>query len=140
MKMLTIRQPHVGAIFLGLKPWETRSKPTSYRGRLGLHAAGRPDVDRLAMLGLERSGWERAMADRFTRGRSNLWTMGAIIGIAELVDCVPTTEVPQSERDWGDFSPGRWAWRVAPVRLLDVPIPAAGSLSFWTHDMPGEFR
>ena len=47
MKVITIKQPHAGAIFTTpiLKAYETRSWATSYRGPLAIHAGKRLDDD-----------------------------------------------------------------------------------------------
>ena len=40
MRGLIIREPWIGMILAGQKSWEMRSKPTSYRGRVGLIRKG----------------------------------------------------------------------------------------------------
>lgn len=70
---------------------------------------------------------------------------GALIAIADLIDCVPTNsltvgalDTPRSpdekdiklyvwtERQMGDFTPGRFGWILANVRRFAEPIPFAG--------------
>ena len=90
---------------------------------------------------------------------------GAIIATCELIDCVPTVhpgianepgkpwftgahkgvgqhyyEVPppqdSNEFAFGDYSPGRFAWLLADVKLLPRPIPCKGALGLWRVDAP----
>jgi len=77
---------------------------------------------------------------------------GAIIAVADLVDVRPICDgvreygmhLPDGERIWpltdqerafGDYSPGRFAWLLANIRPLAVPVPAKGALGLWT--VPG---
>src|SRR5581483_11375383 len=115
MKILTIRQPYVAAIFAGLKTFETRGKPTTYRGPLGIHSAARPY--------LPTRGGVIVGADQLMRTADPRSVVpGCIIGMVELVGCVHAEDVPKRQRVWGDFSPGRWAWQVENQRLLPTPI------------------
>jgi hypothetical protein len=36
-----------------------------------------------------------------------------------------------SEKAFGDYTPGRYAWLLADVRRLPEPIPARGALGLW---------
>jgi len=134
MKCLTIRQPHVAAIFAGLKPFETRTWSTNYRGPLAIHAAVNLDRDKLFdwMNGVWPDWAERLMRKGFD-ARST--AIGAVVGTVELVSCVPVEIIPRSARDWGDFSPGRWAWRLRDHHLLDEPVLARGRLGLWNWDV-----
>jgi hypothetical protein len=65
------------------------------------------------------------------------WTLnlptGALIGIVNVVDCVPTrrpigdTAANDDDRQCGDFSAGRFAWKRIEFRLFDQPIPYRGA-------------
>lgn len=155
MKALSLWQPHVAAIALELKPWETRGWSTEYRGPLALHAAKRAwdDID----------DWHAEASQRMTqRCRDLMWTLkptieeehcrraakdllsrvlvfGAVVCTAELVDCVPTSllrgRIPPDEEFWGDFSDGRYAFKLRNVRLLDKPVPWRGQQGFFDVDL-----
>lgn len=125
---LTLTQPWAEAVALGHKQWETRSWTTRYRGLLAIHAAqGFPDSAR------KFAEQERALGRIPAR-----IARGAIIATARLVDVRPTDEVAIEvsglERHLGDFSPGRWAWKLADVVRLEEPIGARGSLGLWRPD------
>lgn len=115
MKVITIKQPHVAAIFARLKRYETRAWQTSYRGELGIHAARTVDLD----------------AQHLDYDSDSL---GAIVGVVELVACIPTSDV-RTFRDWGDFSRGRFAFELRRPRALATPIPVRGQLGIW--NFPG---
>ncbi len=128
MRVLTITQPWAELVASGAKEWETRSWTTSYRGLVAIHAAkGYP-------------GYARDFASaEFTLGRlSKRIALGAIIAVAELVGVRRADEVALEvsalERLYGDYSPGRFAWRLANVRRLTEPIGARGALSLWTPE------
>jgi hypothetical protein len=155
MKALSLWQPHVAAIALELKPWETRSWSTEYRGPLALHAAKRAwdDID----------DWHGDASTRLTQRCSELITtvcpevdpehhrrarkylhervllFGAVICIADLVDCVRTEwirgKIPPEHEFWGDFSDGRYAFKLKNVRLLDRAIYYRGQQGFFDVDL-----
>jgi hypothetical protein len=82
--------------------------------------------------------------------------LGAIVATAELVGCHRMTgrtsidrqivaaqykkngqtfEVAGNELLFGDWTPGRYAWEIANVKVLDHPVKMRGSQGLWTvHD------
>src|ERR1700744_4583034 len=100
MKALSLWQPHAQAIALGLKPWETRDWPTRYRGPLAIHAAKRQWTDTGPWHDDARRKLRRAMESGFAFGMA----YGAVVCVAELVDCVPTRElrgvIPEEAQFW----------------------------------------
>ena len=72
MKVLTIKQPWASLIVNGYKEYEFRSWKINYRGKILIHAGMRLEKD---------------MAERFKQYSLD-YTLGAIIGEAELVDCI----------------------------------------------------
>lgn len=114
VKTVTIRQPHVAAIFAGMKRYETRSWATRYRGPLAIHAG----------LAIDRGAMGRAHECGLV-----LFPRGAIIGVVDVVDCVLGSTVSEECRRWGDWS--GWAWELSNPRLLAAPIPMLGRLGLW---------
>ena len=126
VKMLSLTQPWASAIPLGLKTWETRSWWTGYRGPVGIHAAkGFPKWAK------EFAETERALG----RGLPRI-PLGAVVAVAYIADCIPTEDAllvtSAIERLYGDYSEGRWAWKLTAVQPLATPIPAKGALGLWT--------
>ena len=72
MKVLTIKQPWATLIIEGYKKYEFRSWKTNYRGKILIHAG----------LSLEKD-----MATRFENYNLD-YVSGAIIGEADIVDCI----------------------------------------------------
>lgn len=67
--------------------------------------------------------------------------LGAIIGVATIIECVPTEDITlllcnnNRELIFGNYTPGRWAWRLAGQRMLPRPIPFKGRQSvLWAID------
>ena len=138
MKTLTIRQPHVAAIFAGLKRYEIRSWKTTYRGPLLIHAAGSYDYVAIEdVLGSSRH--RRALGIGNERGVAHAarnLPMSAVVGMVELVDIVPTEDVPRRGRGWGSFPPEHFAWRLTQPRALHRPFRVSGRLGLWEADLP----
>jgi activating signal cointegrator 1 len=123
MKALTVREPWATLIARGIKAIENRSWPTDYRGPLAIHAAKTPptflreDLEALEEMGV-------TPADM---------TYGAVIAVAELVDCIPIHKAPAELRN-DQFAEGPFLWILKDVRRLDTPIPWKGALGLWTID------
>jgi len=121
MRALSLTQPWATAVARELKRWETRSWPTHFRGEVCIHAAkGFP-------------GW----AKEFAR-EENLTDLplGAIVCVATLTECRQTTplllsELSEQEQKWGDYAPGRYAFKLENIRALTRPVWARGALGIW---------
>ncbi len=126
MKAFTLYQPYATAIILGLKKYETRSWATSYRGPLAIHTSVKklsPELKKLAK-------------------RYNITNLeyGKIIVICELQDCIEMTDEiikrqPITEKDFGIWTPGRYAWKLKVLKILKEPIPARGYQMLWNIDL-----
>jgi hypothetical protein len=133
MKCLTIRQPWATLIALGEKQFETRSWQTAYRGELAIHAG--MGIDTTAC---RQEPFKSALA-RHGFTVDNL-PRGAIIATSRLAGCYEVTQAAADE-GWpggnelvfGDYTPGRYAWKLEDVTALARPIPAKGRLSFWEY-------
>lgn len=141
MKALTLTQPWASLVAIGAKRIETRSWRTPYRGPLAIHAAkGFPKWAK------DTCG-EPAFAVELAR---DILPVGVVIATCRLISCLPTRELQddqvipvdvtagcddflldEHERAFGDYSLGRWAWLLADVKPLPVPIPAKGALHLW---------
>ena len=108
MKALTIHQPFANHIANGAKRYETRSRSTSYRGPLAIHASKSHEY-------------------------SAVGPFGAIVAVGRLVACRLTQNIRVSEAEWelGDFTPGRYAWEIIGVEKLAQPVPLRGYQGLW---------
>jgi activating signal cointegrator 1 len=127
VKALSLTQPWATAIAVGIKQWETRSWPTSVRGEIAIHAAK----------GFPGSAKEFAREEQ-TSGRlpQGQLPLGSIVCLAELVDCRQTQavaeEIGEIETMYGDYSEGRFAFKLINVRPLAEPVLWRGALGFWS--------
>lgn len=129
MKALSLWQPWASLVIVGAKQYETRSWKTNYRGLLVIHAALKWDKELEALLtsfvrdfGLNLKGAP----------------LGVALGTVELVNCFRTEdvlgrEVPDysMESEFGDYTAGRWAWKLANPIIFPDPIPCAGHQRLW---------
>lgn len=130
MKAFTVFQPYAFAIVAGLKGYETRPRRTNIRGRVAVHAAKRIwSVEDMEILyHLLPTDWPQ--------------DFGAVIGTVEIADCVPVEEIVDSltasEKLFGDYSPGRFAWVLKDPVRFEKPIPARGNQGWWNWEEPAE--
>lgn len=129
MKVLTLWQPYAEAVKREVKTYETRNWSTPYRGPLVIHAAKRPYT-------FEDVGFNVAsfMFDHHMN-RSEM-AFGAAICVVTLADCIRMTpefiaRTPRQELIWGDWQPGRYAWKVQLVKVFDEPISLRGQQGLW---------
>lgn len=123
---------------LGIKTIETRHWQTDYRGDLAVHAAKR--------LARDEADWWAALARDDPRFPA-VPTLGAIVGVVNLTDCVPTesliSRLSDDEESWGNYGPGRYGWLADRHRPLATPIPYPGRQSFFSFPdelLPPIFR
>lgn len=133
MKLLSLWEPWATLMAIGAKSIETRSWSTSYRGWLAIHASkgGLPKRDLEDYL--TDPDFKRALA-------GEKLNPGCIVAVVNLIDCCPMDDfrcspgvfskyperdTPQ-EREFGDFSEGRWAWVTEMLFRLPAPIPFRG--------------
>ena len=84
MKALSIHQPWAWQIVQGIKVVEFRSWLTNYRGRFFIHASKAIDKESLAKEQLWLASYDKGLPDD--------WSLGGIVGIATLEDCVQRVE------------------------------------------------
>ena len=131
-KALSLTQPWATLVVLGEKLWETRSWHTLYRGPLAIHAAKK--FPRAAKLLAETDAYYVTTLGKYPITRLPL---GAIIGTVELikierVEAVVGVAIGRKEEAFGDYSPGRWAWKLSNPVIFDEPRPWRGALGLWS--------
>ena len=117
MKCLSVRQPWAWAIISGLKTIENRSWSTRHRGPLAIHA------------GLSRAEYRLGFDfDRLMPGLPPAGDLafGAIVGVVDVVDCVPYELV----RDRLFAEPLGWCWILADPRPIEL-VPWRGQLGLF---------
>lgn len=148
MKAISIWQPHASLHLLGAKPFETRSWPVPKAligQRVAIHAAkadgdlfeiGQYVLDRMSGSQLDEQ-MEAYVSAILGAGFRNCREMprGCILGSVILSDSL-AAESAENHHGFGDFRPGRFAWRVADSRVLANPIPFRGMQGFF--DVPDD--
>lgn len=150
-KVLTLTQPWATLVAIGAKKLETRSWATPYRGPLAIHAAkGLADMTETEFARLcNGAPFYGALLAEYGKPRQHWYGIpgidvariprGAIIAVCKLTGCFATNgfssalRLPpdEPERSFGNYAPGRYAWRLEDVRRLDTPIPLRGQLGLW---------
>lgn len=131
-KALTLTQPWATLVALGIKRIETRGWRTEYRGPLLIHAGkGMPaeaEDFAVALHGRIPQTLPVAAGD-LPRGviiaKVRLWRIESTYG------AVANGDADDDERELGDYGPGRWAWLLDQVELIDPPVPWRGALNLW---------
>ncbi|HEX3884790.1 MAG TPA: hypothetical protein VHW66_19205 [Stellaceae bacterium] len=142
MKTLSLWQPWASFIAIGVKPFETRGwapPPALIGQRIAIHAAKKP-VD------ADNREWSRRA------GVEGDLPLGAIICTAILAGAYlcglvasrsapavwVTRRIGDSPHkahlitdDYGDYSPGRFAWWLTDIERFVPPILARGAQGFW---------
>jgi len=143
MKAISLWQPWATLIAIGAKKYETRSWATPYRGPLLICASkgGIPKDELLDILA------EPEFRDVLTPALLNrAWPpvqphhlpFGKALCVVDLVDCIRTgimtPEQIGTDELFGDFSPGRFAWRLENVRAFKEPLSIRGKQGLFDVD------
>lgn len=150
MQALSLWQPWASLVYTGAKKWETRGWATHYRGPLVIHAAKRWTDDERFYL----SCWEWVSAlgplvgeplDLTTKTWNEIPESKILLGYAlcvvDLVACVKTDDLTLAEvgtdEPFGNFSLGRFAWRLENLRFPFKPFLVKGHQGLFNVDIPG---
>jgi hypothetical protein len=136
MLALSIQQPWAHLIIAGIKRVENRTWPTTYRGRIAVHAT------RLAVRSwsdiFDHDGPRAALGEEFTweDGGTALpalsaLAVGAVVGTVEVYDCLEEMDLPDELLLHDPFVSGPWVWLLRDPRPLAVPFPCKGKLRLW---------
>lgn len=161
MRAISLWQPWASAVALGSKRIETRHWATTYRGPLAIHAAQRCVKSELyyyqcqwnwqgALRKLRNPPTTPEQVKYGDKDWHLILPFGAILAVCNLTDCRATdshlaefldlkripagegNEIFQwTERDMGNFEPGRFAWELSNIRPLLKPIPYKGHQGFF---------
>jgi hypothetical protein len=134
VKALTLHQPWASAIALGLKLVETRGWATAYRGPLAIHAGKLPS---------HSYEWDRLFRDlpefraAFERAYPQGWFSLPEMRVVAVADLAGLSRTPISADDdvleyrLGDYSPGRWFWRLQNVGRVEGARAIPGKQGLW---------
>lgn len=147
MRAISLWQPWASAVALGAKSIETRHWSTTYRGPLAIHAAKTWNRELAYLVNTEpfRAALRQGAHIHYPR---SVLPFGAVVCICTLADCirtedatgidvvhtVPTCAATWTERQMGNYAPGRFAWILRDIQPLKKPIPWKGGQSFFQVD------
>ncbi len=134
---ISLWQPWASLIAIGAKPFETRhwSPPRWLIGkRVAIHAAKK-------VVSADDREWARRC------GVTGDLPLGAVVCTAILAGAYRMgveERVPGSRPlgnafrtdEFGDYSPGRWAWWLTDIEPLVPPIQRRGRQGFWKETLP----
>lgn len=141
--VITLRQPWASLIFIKharpgffAKMWETRSWKTKYRGPLMIHSSSKWAPEDLALC--ETPPFRKYVPN------INLLPLGRIIGCVDLTKIMHTSDwmdkrvyddkIHPDEIYFGNYEPGRYAWKLENPILCESLIECPGALSIWQYD------
>lgn len=152
MKVISLLQPWASLVVIGAKKIETRSWNTKYRGPLLIHASKKKIPELRSLL----CSWNfdaafHSLGGTMSPGSNLELPLGSIIGMVHLDNCRPTDSFTVAELDtkvWhpdgrtsyyterqlGDYSPGRYGWLLSNPHSFSHHIPVKGSLGLWEYD------
>jgi hypothetical protein len=148
IKAISLMQPFATLIAIGAKGFETRGWSTMHRGRLAIHASARISREFKDLCNLE------PFKSVLKAAGYNHWRelpMGCVIATVSVKDCQRIKEwypasrqailqsgdkIAGNEFTFGDYTPGRCAWKLSDVAKFREPIPAVGKLSLWEWNDP----
>ena len=160
---LSLWQPYATLIALKAKQFETRGWATDYRGPLAVHAAKNVSELRICatepfysilsaagyvklpphLVGASQEDVEGAADEMPKRRLLELFPLplGAIVAVANVADCLVMDKAligsqSAQERDFGDWSNGRYAWEMADVKRLREPIEQRGAQKLFNVSLP----
>lgn len=109
MRCLSIRQPWAFLVCAGAKCIENRTRSSNHRGTIAIHAGG----------------FRRAVeCIQSPEANKELFSFGAIIGVADLYDVVPLASV--REEEWAE---GPFCYLFRNARLFVHPISHRGRVN-----------
>lgn len=153
IRTLTMSEPWSSLVASGAKKQETRSWGPHHTGVIAIHSSQQFTWD--DEFYCYNPHFEQALAqagyqsDRSRRKRKERWSFpyGKVIAIAWLSDSyqldplVFKSDLPtEPEYTFGDYSGGRYVWRLPYVYRLVTPIPAKGWQKLWNWMPPESFK
>jgi activating signal cointegrator 1 len=138
MLAISLHQPWASMIAAGIKKFETRAypPPKSFEigGWLAIHAAKKVLSDELRL-------WSRKHnLDPDVMPYGTIVCVARITGAYQtgsngfVVDALDNSKFLSHSitiDEFGDYSPGRWAWLLEDVIVPEQPIPERGHQKFW---------
>lgn len=139
MKAITLTAPWSTLVAIGAKTIETRSWDTNFRGQVCIHAAKNfPDDARYLVteepFSIALAGaWASTLPTACIIAVATIertWKFTATT-VEKIRERSAAGELPPFEADFGDYTEGRFGFRLINIVPLVTTIPARGMLNLW---------
>lgn len=128
MKVISLTEPFATLISTRIKTIETRSWKTNYRGKLYIHAS----LTKIPAIYKDNPQLMSLVDEKKLN-------FGYIVCSCILVDCIEMTDefIAHIKNNFpneyltGIYEPGRYAWILKNIEVLDEPIKVKGHLGIW---------
>lgn len=136
MKCISLWQPWATLWASGSKQIETRSWALKHRGPLAVHAAKVFKADERDMC------FEEPFHSELLKSIDSIDAMplGVIVGIVNISDCKTSEHlhriISELEREFGDYSAGRYGWIANKFKPFAEPLPYKGQQGLF--DVPDD--
>lgn len=127
MKVLSVKQPWAALLVNGIKDIENRTRRTTFRGRILIHASKAQESGFIADFLTEEQAKAVCEAKIEDSDFGKSLVRGMIIGSIEIYDCVKNDRSIWAEKNV-------WNWKVRKPILFKKPIPAKGKLGLWNFE------
>jgi hypothetical protein len=127
MKVLSVKQPWAALLVNGIKDIENRTRRTTFRGRILIHASKAQRSEFIADFLTEEQAKAVCEAKIEDSDFRKSLVRGMIIGSIEIYDCVKNDSSIWAEKNV-------WNWKVRKPILFKKPIPAKGKLGLWNFE------
>ncbi|MBB2951990.1 ASCH domain-containing protein [Sphingobacterium sp. JUb56] len=140
MKALSIKQPWASLIAYGIKDIENRTWKTKFRGRIYIHASGKPSFNNLTLgLSNDQIDYVFLKTEFPLLTKDIFYSKSAIIGEVDIVDCMinhPSIWAEKTETSAGyPIKHIIYNWVLANAVIYDEPIlNVKGKLSLWEYE------
>ncbi len=132
VKAITLQDPYGTLVATGHKQYETRSWTTPYRGLVVIH------VGKTLAINWQDTIFLKLLRDAGIPDPRKL-PVGVAVCVCELTAIYRTEDVlahiSDRELAFGNYAPGRAAWKLENVQRFDKPIPARGAQGLWNWPM-----
>lgn len=127
LRGLSLYEPWATAVSMGYKRWETRSWRTTYRGWVLIHASASTKHLKSAPELFAKAGIVMPLPTFLPRH---------VLAVARIVECIEVEQIVNrihaADFAFGDWTAGRFAWRLEDVYRLPEPFAWNGALGLWT--------
>ncbi len=143
MKAISLHQPWASAVAFGVKTIETRGWRTNHLGPIAIHAAKRKTPGQCGIykyLIATHDDILLAFSEQMIAFEFDDLPFGAVIATAQIravgnMSFLDLEKLSDAELALGDYSAGRFFWKLTDVVKLQKPIPAIGHQGFFNVEL-----